>query len=165
MIPNHRNVTGDIIILMNIKSQLETALKDAMRSKDEVALRTIRLALSAIKLAEVEKGSALEDTDLASILQKEVKSRREAIQEGEKASRSDLMEAAKADIAVLEKFLPKAMDPTELERIIREVIAEAGASSMTDMGKVMKILLPKLEGKAPNDQVSQLVRQLLQPPA
>lgn len=150
---------------MNIKSQLESVLKDAMRSNDEVARRTIRMALSAIKLAEVEKGGTLEDTDLASILQKEVKSRREAIQEGEKAGRPDLVEAAKADITVLEKFLPKAMDPAELERITHEVIAEVGATSMTDMGKVMKVLLPKLEGKAPNDQVSQLVRQLLQPPA
>lgn len=150
---------------MNIKSQLETALKDAMRSNDDVARRTIRMALSSIKLAEVEKGKALEDAELASILQKEIKSRREAIQDGEKAARPDLVEAATADITVIEKFLPKAMEPAELERITREVIAEVGATGMTDMGKVMKILLPKLEGRAPNDQVSQLVRQLLQPPA
>lgn len=155
---------------MNIKSELENALKDAMRSKDETALRTIRMALSAIKLAEVEKaaidkGAALEEVELIAILQKEIKSRREAIQEAEKANRPDLQEAARADITVLEKFLPKAMDQAELEKITREVIAEVGATSMTDMGKVMKILLPKLEGRAANDQVSQLVRQLLQPQA
>ncbi len=95
------------------------------------------------------------------ILQKEIKSRREAIQDGEKADRPDLVEAANADITVIEKFLPKAMEPAELERITREVIAEVGATGMTDMGKVMKVLLPKLEGRAPNDQVSQLVRQLI----
>jgi uncharacterized protein YqeY len=148
---------------MNIKSDLENALKDAMRSNDEVARRTIRMALSAIKLAEVEKGSALEDADLAAILQKEVKSRKEAIAEAEKANRPDLLDAARADIAVLEKFLPKAMDPAELETLTRKVIAEVGATGMTDMGKVMKALLPKVQGRASNDQVSQLVRQLLQP--
>jgi uncharacterized protein YqeY len=165
MIPIHTVGTGDIIKLMSIKTQLETTLKDAMRSNDDVARRTIRLALSSIKLAEVEKGSTLEDVDLAAILQKEIKNRREAIQEGEKANRPDLVEAAKADVAVLEKFLPKAMESVELERITREVIAEVGATGLTDMGKVMKVLLPKLEGRAPNDQVSQLVRQILQPPA
>jgi len=150
---------------MTIKTDLENALKDAMRAKDEVALRTIRMALSAIKLAEVEKGAALEDTDLAAILQKELKGRKEALGEAEKANRADLLEAAKADIIVLEKFLPKAMNPAELEKLTREVIAEVGAVSMTDMGKVMKVLLPRLEGRAPNDQVSQLVRRLLQPQA
>lgn len=155
---------------MNIKSELENALKDAMRSKDETALRTIRMALSAIKLAEVEKattdkGAALEESELISILQKEIKSRREAMQEAEKANRPDLLEAARADITVLEKFMPKAMDQAELEKMTREVIAEVGATSMTDMGKVMKVLLPKLQGRAANDQVSQLVRQLLQPQA
>jgi uncharacterized protein len=155
---------------MNIKSELENALKDAMRSKDETALRTIRMALSAIKLAEVEKattdkGAALEESELISILQKEIKSRREVMQEAEKANRPDLLEAARADITVLEKFMPKAMDQAELEKMTREVIAEVGATSMTDMGKVMKVLLPKLQGRAANDQVSQLVRQLLQPQA
>ncbi len=155
---------------MNIKSELENALKDAMRSKDEIALRTIRMALSAIKLAEVEKaavekGAVLEEPELIAILQKEIKSRREAIQEAEKANRPDLLDAAKADIAILEKYLPKAMDPAELEKMIREVIAEVGATGMTDMGKVMKVLLPKVQGRAANDQVSQLVRQLLQPQA
>ena len=157
--------TGDIIAPMNIKSELENALKDAMRAKDEVALRTIRMALSAIKLSEVEKGAALEDPELAAIMQKELKGRKEALHEAEKAIRPDLLEAAKADIVVLEKFLPKAMDPAELEKLAREVIAEVGAITMTDMGKVMKVLLPRLEGRAPNDQVSQLVRQLLQPQA
>jgi uncharacterized protein YqeY len=148
---------------MTIKSELENALKDAMRAKDDVALRTIRMALSAIKLAEVEKGAALEDPEFATIMQKELKSRKEALEEAEKANRPDLLGAAKADIVVLEKFLPKAMDPAELEKLTREVIAEVGATTMTDMGKVMKVLLPRLEGRAPNDQVSQLVRRLLQP--
>jgi uncharacterized protein YqeY len=100
---------------MTIKTNLETALKDAMRSNDGVAKRTIRMALTSIKLAEVEKCGKVEEADLSAILQKEIKSRREAIQEGEKAIRPDLVEAAKADIAVLEKFLPKAMETKELD--------------------------------------------------
>jgi uncharacterized protein YqeY len=150
---------------MNIKIQLENALTIAMRSKDDVARRTIRMALSAIKLAEVDKGAPLEDSDLVAIMQKEIKSRKEVILEAEKANRQDLVEAAKADMDVLEKFLPKAMDPAELELITREVINEVGATGITDMGKVMKVLLPRLQGRAPNDQVSQLVRQILQPQA
>jgi hypothetical protein len=150
---------------MTIKTDLENALKEAMRAKDDVALRNIRMALSAIKLAEVEKGAALEDPEFSAIMQKELKGRKEALQEAEKANRTDLLEAVKADIVILEKFLPKAMDPAELEKLTREVIAEVGASTMTDMGKVMKVLLPRLEGRAPNDQVSQLVRSLLQPQA
>jgi len=148
---------------MDIKTQLENALKDAMRANDAAARRTIRMALAAIKLAEVEKGEPLEDPELAAILQKEIKSRKEMISEAEKASRPDLIDAARADMLVLERFLPKALDPAELERITREVILEVGASSPSDMGKVMKELLPRLQGRAPNDQVSQLVRQLLQP--
>ena len=148
---------------MDIKTQLENALKDAMRANDAAARRTIRMALAAITLAEVEKGEPLEDPELAAILQKEIKSRKEMISEAEKANRPDLIEAARADMLVLERFLPKALDPAELERITREVILEVGASSPSDMGKVMKELLPRLQGRAPNDQVSQLVRQLLQP--
>ena len=158
-------LTGDIITLMNKKIDLENALKDAMRANDDVARRTIRMALSSIKLSEVEKGAALEDPELTAILQKEVKSRKEAMQEAEKANRPDLLEAAKADVVVLEKFLPKPMNPAELEKLTREVISEVGATTMTDMGKVMKVLLPRLDGRAPNDQVSQIVRQLLRPQA
>ena len=158
-------LTGDIITLMNKKIDLENALKDAMRANDDVARRTIRMALSSIKLSEVEKGATLEDPELTAILQKEVKSRKEAMQEAEKANRPDLLEAAKADVVVLEKFLPKPMNPAELEKLTREVISEVGATTMTDMGKVMKVLLPRLDGRAPNDQVSQIVRQLLRPQA
>ena len=134
-----------------------------MRSNDEIARRSVRMALSSIKLSEVEKGDALEESELAAILQKEIKSRKEAIQEAEKAGRNDLIEAATLDIAVLEKFLPEAMDPAELDKITLETIKEVGAQGITDMGKVMKALLPKLQGRAPNDQVSQLVRKYLQP--
>jgi len=144
------------------RQTIEQALKEAMRNNDEVARRTIRMILSAIKLAEVEKGAALDESALLTVLQKELKSRRESIADAEKANRSDLAEAAKAEIAVIESFLPKQLSMEELEALAREAIQEAGATTPADMGKVMKILIPKVQGRASGDQVSQMVRKLLQ---
>ncbi|MEJ5313909.1 MULTISPECIES: GatB/YqeY domain-containing protein [Anaerolinea] len=144
------------------RQTIEQALKEAMRNNDEVARRTIRMILSAIKLAEVEKGAALDESALLAVLQKELKSRRESIADAEKANRSDLAEAAKAEIAVIESFLPKQLSMEELEALAREAIQEAGATTPADMGKVMKILIPKVQGRASGDQVSQMVRKLLQ---
>lgn len=144
------------------RQSIEQALKEAMRSNDEVARRTLRMILSAIKLAEVEKGAPLDETALVAVLQKELKSRRESIADAEKANRPDLAEAAKAEIAVIESFLPKQLTLEELEQIAREAILEANATTPADMGKVMKILIPKVQGRAAGDQVSQMVRKLLQ---
>lgn len=144
------------------RQSIEQALKEAMRSNDEVARRTLRMILSAIKLAEVEKGAFLDETALVAVLQKELKSRRESIADAEKANRPDLAEAAKAEIAVIESFLPKQLTLEELEQIAREAILEANATPPADMGKVMKILMPKVQGRAAGDQVSQMVRKLLQ---
>ncbi|HEX2979230.1 MAG TPA: GatB/YqeY domain-containing protein [Anaerolineaceae bacterium] len=147
---------------MNTKQTLENALKDAMRSQNDVARRTIRMALSAIKLAEIEKGAALEEQSVISILQKEIKSRREAIQESQKANRPDLQQASEEEIEVLNKFLPQAMSTEELTALVEAAVEETQAHSPTDMGKVMKVLMPRVQGKAPGDQVSQVVRQILQ---
>jgi uncharacterized protein YqeY len=144
------------------RQTIEQALKEAMRNNDEVARRTIRMILSAIKLAEVEKGVALDESALLAVLQKELKSRRESIADAEKANRFDLAEAAKAEIAVIESFLPKQLSLEELEALAREAIQEVGATTPADMGKVMKILIPKVQGRASGDQVSQVVRKLLQ---
>lgn len=144
------------------RQSIEQALKEAMRNNDEVARRTLRMILSAIKLAEVEKGASLDETALVAVLQKELKSRRESIADAEKANRPDLAEAAKAEIAVIESFLPKQLTLEELEQIAREAILEANATTSADMGKVMKILMSKVQGRAAGDQVSQMVRKLLQ---
>jgi uncharacterized protein YqeY len=147
---------------MDIKSRLESELKDAMRSNDDVRRRTIRMVLTSIKLAEVEKGGPLEESAILSILQKEVKSRRESALEAQRAVRPDLVQAADEEIVVVESFLPKQLDPLELQRLVQEAVAEVGASSPSDMGKVMKVLMPKLQGRAAGDQVSLAVRQILQ---
>jgi uncharacterized protein YqeY len=148
---------------MQTKQALENALKDAMRERDEVRRRTLRMALASIKMAEIEKGTTLEDVNIASILQKEIKIRREAIQDAEKANRPDLIQDAQAEIAVLESFLPKGLSDDEIRQIILQAIQESNATTPADMGKVMKIVLPRIQGRAPNDKVSSMVRNALQP--
>jgi uncharacterized protein len=148
----------------DIKQKLEAALKDAMRAGDATRKNTIRLVLTAIRLTEVEKGTPLDTAGIFAVLQKEVKSRRESIQDAQKANRPDLIANSEAEIKVLETFLPQPITTDELTKIAQAAIAEVQAASPADMGKVMKVLLPRLQGKAPGDQVSQVVRQLLQKP-
>ena len=147
---------------MAVKIYLEAALRDAMRANDAVRKSTLRVALTAIKEAEVQKMSELDDPAVLAILQKEVKSRQEALAEAEKAGRQDLVENAKAEMKVLEGFLPKGLSEQELEAIVQAAITEVGASTPADMGKVMKAVLPKVQGRADGGQVSQLVRSKLQ---
>lgn len=147
---------------MSIKSQLNDSVKDAMRSGDEVRKRTVRMVLAAVKQAEVDKRTELDDMAVMNLIQKEIKNRRESLEEAKKANRTDLMEANEAEIKVLEIFLPKAMPAEELRAMVQAAINETGASSPVDMGKVMKMVVPKVAGRAPNDIVSATVRELLQ---
>lgn len=146
---------------MNTKKQLETALKDAMRSGDDLRKRTLRMALSAIKNAEIEKRGSLEEPDILGILQKEIRSRRESIQDAERAGRSDLIISSQDEIMVLESYLPKQLNAEELASLVHEAIAETGASSPNQMGQVMKVLMPRIKGRAEGSEVSQMVRKLL----
>jgi uncharacterized protein YqeY len=147
---------------MNTKKQLEDALKDAIRARDDVRKRTIRLTLSDIKLAEVEKKRQLEDSEVLAIIQKQVKERHDVIEESERANRPDLVVSAEEEIVVLEEFLPEQLTNEELEELTRQVIDEVGATSMREMGQVMKVLIPRLEGRASGQEASQMVRKLLQ---
>ena len=147
---------------MDIKTKLNDSVKDAMRTNDEVRKRTLRMALAAIKQAEVDKRAALDDMAVIALIQKEVKNRREALDEAKKANRPDLAEANEAEIKVLEVFLPQAMPAEELRAVVQAAIAETSASQPSDMGKVMKVVMGKVAGRAPNDMISQMVRELLQ---
>jgi uncharacterized protein YqeY len=147
---------------MNIKTQLNDSMKDAMKSGDEVRKRTVRMALAAVKQAEVDKRVELDDMAVIGLIQKEVKNRRESLEEAKKANRDDLVADNEAEIKVLEAFLPKAMPEEELRAIIQDAITEIGASTMADMGKVMKIVMGKVAGRASNDKISAAVRELLQ---
>ena len=146
---------------MDIKEKLTEAMRQAMRANDDVARRTTRMVLAAIKLAEVEKQASLDDATVMGLLQKEIKNRREAIEEARKANRGDLIGENEAEIKVLEAFLPKAMSPEELRSLVQAAIEETGAVAPGDMGKVMKALMPKVAGRAAGDQVSSMVKELL----
>jgi uncharacterized protein YqeY len=158
---------------MSIKTQLNDSMKEAMKSGDEVRKRTLRMALAAIKQVEIDRrstpqsGSAdqraeLDDAAVMSLLQKEIKNRREALEEAKKAGRTDLVQANESEIEVLQAYLPKAMPAEELRTLVQAAIAETGASSPADMGKVMKAVMPRVAGRAPNDAISAAVRELLQ---
>jgi len=147
---------------MTLKNQLNDSLKEALKGGNEIGKRTLRMALAAIKQAEVDKRIELDDAAIMALLQKEVKNRRESLAEAQKANRTDLIEANEAEIKVIEAFLPKAMPAEELRALVQAAITEADASSMSDMGKVMKLVMPKVAGKAPNDMVSATVKEFLQ---
>lgn len=148
---------------MDTRQKLEAALRDSMRSSDTMRKQTVRMVMSAVKLQEVEKGAPLDDAAVIGIVQKELKSRQEALQEAEKANRSDLSAQAREEMAFLETFLPAQLSDEELSALVRAAIAETGAAAPADMGKVMKALMPKIQGRVTGDRVSQAVRKQLQP--
>ena len=146
---------------MDTKAKLNESMKDAMKSGDEVRKRTVRMTLAAVKQVEVDKRITLDEAAITALIQKEVKNRREALEEAKKANREDLVAANEAEIKVLEEFLPKAMPAEELRALVQAAIAETGAASPSDMGKVMKVVMPKVAGRAPNDMISATVKELL----
>ena len=146
---------------MNIKEQLTQTLKQALRDRDERRKRTVRLALAAIKNAEIDSQADLDETAILAILQKEVKSRRETIEGAERAGREDLIAEALAEIDILDEFLPKPLTEDELKDLAEEAVEEAGARSLKEMGNVMKIIMPRVAGRADGKEVSTIVRQLL----
>jgi uncharacterized protein YqeY len=150
--------------VMTKKAELENSLHEAMRSGDVARKRTLRMALSAIRLAEVEKGAALDEPAVLAILQKEIKSRRESISDAQQAGRPDIAADAELEIGILEEYLPQPLSPAELEAMARAAIEEAGATSPREMGQVMKILMPRIQGRADGAQASQIVRELLGQP-
>lgn len=147
---------------MDTKTEINNAVKTAMKAGDEVTKRTLRMALAAIKQVEVDRRTSLDEAGVLSILQKEIKIRKEALEEAGKANREDLAREAKEEIEVLSAFLPKGLAEAELRALAQQAISETGAMAPADMGKVMKVLLPKIAGRAPGDQVSAMVRALLQ---
>jgi uncharacterized protein YqeY len=147
---------------MDTKDQLEISLKEAMRAGDDVRRRTVRMVLAAVRQVEIDRQVKLDETAVLAIIQKEIKTRREAVEEAQHANRPDIVAATEAEITVLQAYLPQAMSAGELKSLVEAAIEEAGAASPADMGKVMKLLMPRVAGRAPGDQVSAVVRQLLQ---
>ena len=147
---------------MDTKEKLEIALKEALRAGDDVRKRSVRMVLAAIRQVEIDRQVKLDESAVLGIIQKEIKTRRESVEEARGANRPDIVAATEAEIVVLKAYLPEAMSADELKALVDAAIVEAGANGPTDMGRVMKLLLPRVSGRAPGDQVSTMVRQLLQ---
>ncbi|GMR11400.1 MAG: GatB/YqeY domain-containing protein [Anaerolineae bacterium] len=146
---------------MPTRKDFESQLKGAIRDGDDLHKRTLRLVLSEWKLAEVERGSELDESAALALLQKQAKTRRETIADAERAGRTDIVESTQAELDYLETFLPQPLSQSELERLARESIQETGATDPAQMGLVMKDLMPRLEGRAEGKQASEVVRNLL----
>jgi uncharacterized protein len=146
---------------MGLKERLEADQRDAMRSGHSLRLNTIRLLRSAIHNAEIERGGELSDQDLETALARQIRQRREAIAEYQKAKRQDLVDREEAELQVLLAYQPEQLSPIEIEALVRSVIAEVGATGPRDQGKVMGRLAPQLRGKADMGAVGQLVQRLI----
>ena len=147
--------------MQNLKLELQTALKDAMKAKDKDRRNAIRLLQSAIKQAEVDGQAELDDEAILDILRKEAKKRRETISELESVGRSDDAAAERMELAVTEEFLPRRLTSDELAPIIEQAISELGATSLKDMGQVMRAVMPIVKGLADGRAVNAIVKEML----
>jgi len=143
---------------MDFHEQLQSDLIKSLREKDDTRKWVIKMLKSAIQLAEVSKGSGLTQEEFLSVVQKEIKTRNESLADATKANRPDLIEAAENEITILKTYLPAQLSEEELLSMVREAIQDGGASAPKDMGAVMKLLLPRLQGRAPNSEASRLVK-------
>jgi uncharacterized protein len=146
---------------MSLKDKIQDDMKAAMRARDAARLSAVRLLLAALKQKEVDERVELADADVLSVIEKMVKQRRESIAQYEKAGRQDLAEQEKFEIGVLSAYLPQQMDEAGIAQAVAAAVAEAGAASVKDMGKVMALLKLRLAGKADMGTVSALVRAKL----
>jgi len=146
---------------MNIRDQLMADLKDAMKQKQVLRKSVITMLRAAVKQIEVDERRELSHDEVIDIVVMQIKQKRSVIEEFLKGDREDLANEAKAEIAVLEKYLPEQLSVDELKVIISEIISEVGATTMKDMGKVMGIVNPKIKGKADGKTVSQIVKGYL----
>ena len=144
-----------------LKSRLNDDVKAAMRAKEKERLGVLRLVTAAIKQREVDERIELDDAQVLAVLDKMVKQRRDSISQYEGAGRQDLADKEKFELELIQQYLPAALEPAELEQMVKDAIAASGAESIKDMGKVMAQLKPQVQGRADMGQVSQQVKQAL----
>ena len=146
---------------MSLIEEIEADLKDAMKERDAARRDALRLILNALRGAEKELQRPLHDEEELQVLQRERKRRQEAIEAFTAGGREEQAEAEEAELAVLEEFMPEPLSEDELERIVDDAIAEVGATSLRDLGRVMADVMPQVSGRADGAAVSQLVREKL----
>ncbi len=146
---------------MSLKDQISETLKIAMKENNNDLRRVIRTILASIKNIEIDNRAMLTDQEIISVLHKEIKIRNESIEGAQKNNRQDLIDEALADINIINQFIPAGLSDEEIKEITRESIARLGSKNPSDMGKIMKDILPIINGRAPNSKVSQIVKELL----
>jgi len=146
---------------MSLTARIQEDMKSAMRASDKRRLGVIRLILAAIKQREVDERIVLDDTQVTVVLDKMLKQRRESISQYEQAARTDLVEQEQFEMEVIQTYLPQPLSPAEIDVLIGQAIAETGASGIKDMGKVMALLKPQLQGRADMSAVSAQIKAKL----
>ncbi len=149
---------------MPLKDRIDADIKDAMRAKDQAALRALRAIKSAILLAETAEGKAgasLTEADELKLLTKQASTRKDSIQQFEANGRADLALTEKEELVIIERYLPKALSADEMLAEVRRIVAEVGASSVADLGKVMKVAQPAMAGRVDGKALSEAVKQVL----
>ncbi|BBH21285.1 hypothetical protein Back11_26300 [Paenibacillus baekrokdamisoli] len=147
---------------MNLSERLNDDMKQAMRSQEKFKLTTIRMVRASIQNLEIDLKRSLEDSEVIDILSREIKQRKDSLQEFEKAGRDDLAKDVAAEIEIISVYLPQQLTEEEIKVIVQQTIQETGASSKAEMGKVMSALLPKVKGRADGKLVNTFVQQFLQ---
>lgn len=147
---------------MRLVERLTDDMKQAMKNKDKLKLSVIRMVKSAIKNEEINQGKELSDDEVLTVLTRELKQRRDSLQEFEKAGRDDLAASSRDEMAVLMEYMPEQLGEDDIRKLVAEAIEQSGASSKKDMGKVMGVLMPKVKGRADGALVNKIVQELLQ---
>ena len=146
---------------MSLSEQIMSDMKEAMKARDKVRLNTVRMIKSALMNEKIKAGHDLTAEEELTVLSREKKQREESIEEFTKANRKDLADETKQELAIVESYLPKQMTQEELNQAVSSAIAEVNAQGKSDFGKVMKVLMPKIKGKADGKAASDAVRKQL----
>ncbi len=146
---------------MTIKEKLQHDLKESLKKKDTIRLNTVRSIINAIKNKEIDLRKELTEDEIYGILNTLAKQRRESIEQYEKGGRQDLVDQEKRELEIILEYLPEQLSDEEIEKIVKDTIEEVGASSMKDMGKVMKAVMPKVKGRADGKKVNEMVKKFL----
>ena len=146
---------------ITLKSRLQNDMKATMKTKDKPRLAVIRLILAAVKQREVDERIQLDDQQVLVVLDKMVKQRQESVRQYQSAGRADLATAEQAEIAVIQTYLPAALTPSQVNTLIQQALSETNATSMRNMGQVMALIKPRVQGRADMAEISQTVRKHL----
>ncbi len=147
--------------MSGLLKKLQDEMKAAMKSGDKERLSTIRMLISEIKKVQIDKKKELSNEEIIQILQRYAKQRKESIKQYTEAGREDLAQKEERELKIVQEFLPQQLSEEEIEKIVEEAISETGASSMKDMGKVMKVVMEKVKGRADGSLVSSIVKKKL----